>query len=189
VNFNFVTLAVLVYSSVLSQPHIRSLALSGSQHLCAGPGHFVRALGAPAQVLDSRTLLFRWRFDATLRSPVRLKFKPYTGTTTYRLNDAGLVAEHYETWCAAPRLSVRSPSCNNEGQAGPDHAAGAGQGHLGGRRVHLCLLPQLWRAARPAGGAHAAVTALLLACLAPHPAWLPGTSAPWMRGVLRPRMA
>ncbi len=97
-----------------------------TSHLQAG----VPQARLTAQVLDSRTLLFRWRFAATLRSPVRLKFKPYTGTTTYRLNDAGLVAEHYETWCAAPRLSFRSPSCNVRaffgGQDGPDHAAGAG---------------------------------------------------------------
>ena len=56
---------------------------------------------ALSQVLDPHTLRFRWRFDATLRSPVRLKFKPYTGTTIYRTNADGLIAEHLETWCVA----------------------------------------------------------------------------------------
>ena len=56
---------------------------------------------ASPQVLDPHTLRFRWRFDATLRSPIRLKFKPYTGTTLYRTNADGLIAEHLETWCVA----------------------------------------------------------------------------------------
>ena len=56
---------------------------------------------ASSQVLDPHTLRFRWRFDATLRSPIRLKFKPYTGTTLYRTNADGLIAEHLETWCVA----------------------------------------------------------------------------------------
>lgn len=40
----------------------------------------------------------RWRFAASLNVPGKPKLKPYTGSTMYKLNEAGLVYEHREEW-------------------------------------------------------------------------------------------
>ena len=50
------------------------------------------------QVKDPHTIIARWRFAAALHVPGRPKLKPYTGSTMYRINSQGLIAEHIEEW-------------------------------------------------------------------------------------------
>lgn len=50
------------------------------------------------QVHDPHTILARWRFAASLNVPGKPKLKPYTGSTTYKINSDGLIYEHLEDW-------------------------------------------------------------------------------------------
>ena len=50
------------------------------------------------QVKDPHTISTRWRFAASLNVPGKPKLKPYTGSTTYKVNSDGLVYEHAEDW-------------------------------------------------------------------------------------------
>ena len=49
-------------------------------------------------VENERTLKLRWRLEGALKVPGSPKIKPYTGTTLYKLNSAGLIQEHLEEW-------------------------------------------------------------------------------------------
>lgn len=46
----------------------------------------------------SNTIRLRWRLEGKLRLLGGLAIKPYTGTTTYYLDDAGLISRHEEAW-------------------------------------------------------------------------------------------
>ena len=50
------------------------------------------------QAPEPNIIRTKWRFAASLNVPGKPKLKPYTGTTTYKLNTAGLVYEHREEW-------------------------------------------------------------------------------------------
>ena len=47
---------------------------------------------------NERTLKLRWRLEGALKIPGSPKIKPYTGTTLYKVNNAGLIQEHLEEW-------------------------------------------------------------------------------------------
>lgn len=49
-------------------------------------------------VENERTLKLRWRLEGALKVPGSPRIKPYTGTTLYRMNSAGLIQEHLEEW-------------------------------------------------------------------------------------------
>eukprot|EP00877_Chromochloris_zofingiensis_P003516 jgi/Chrzof1/13165/Cz07g22130.t1 len=46
---------------------------------------------------DPQTVMLRWRLEGKLRLG-GLAIKPYTGTTKYTIDDAGLISKHEETW-------------------------------------------------------------------------------------------
>ncbi|GBF97357.1 hypothetical protein Rsub_11004 [Raphidocelis subcapitata] len=46
----------------------------------------------------SNTIRLRWRLEGKLKLLGGLPIKPYTGTTTYYLDDAGLISRHEEVW-------------------------------------------------------------------------------------------
>mmetsp|Transcript_4619 Transcript_4619/g.6537 ORF Transcript_4619/g.6537 Transcript_4619/m.6537 type:complete len:359 (-) Transcript_4619:257-1333(-) len=50
------------------------------------------------QVIDSNSILAKWRLEGTLMLPWRPKFKAYTGCTLYTIDDRGLVIRHEEAW-------------------------------------------------------------------------------------------
>lgn len=43
-------------------------------------------------------IVARWRLEGRLNLPWHPAIKPYTGSTTYRFDEDGLVESHTETW-------------------------------------------------------------------------------------------
>ncbi len=50
------------------------------------------------KIVGPDTLILKWRLAATLNVPGSPAIKPYTGTTKYVTNKAGLVCQHLEEW-------------------------------------------------------------------------------------------
>lgn len=50
------------------------------------------------KVAGPDTLVLKWRLAATLNVPGSPAIKPYTGTTKYVTNKAGLICQHLEQW-------------------------------------------------------------------------------------------
>ena len=46
----------------------------------------------------ARTMTVHWRLEGILNLPWHPKLKPWTGTTTYHVDESGLIAQHIETW-------------------------------------------------------------------------------------------
>ena len=51
-----------------------------------------------AEVVDESRIRAFWRLEGVLRLPWRPSIKPYLGSTTYTMNEFGLISEHFETW-------------------------------------------------------------------------------------------
>ena len=47
---------------------------------------------------ETRTIIVHWRLEGILNLPWHPKLKPWTGTTTYHIDESGLINKHMETW-------------------------------------------------------------------------------------------
>ena len=46
----------------------------------------------------ARTMTVHWRLEGILNLPWHPRLKPWTGTTTYHVDQSGLIEKHIETW-------------------------------------------------------------------------------------------
>lgn len=50
------------------------------------------------ETVNDHTIQLKWRLEGALNLPGKPRIKPYTGTTIYTTNAAGLIAMHQEEW-------------------------------------------------------------------------------------------